>query len=158
MSVPLTVIRKHDLDKCQLPNSKYQYFNSSSAFRVNTAHDKSSSLKGCSLWFLGMSHSWWNRHIGLIFTGIYCGHTVNTETIFCSVLNSDPEPLILKINHNHCIEWSCRRKSLLWSQSHIFTGGVLILSNLVSVKSTLWFNFIIVFFSLGVSQLAFYLV
>lgn len=46
MSVHLTVVRKHDLDKCRLPNLKYQYFNYSSNFRINTAHDKMGSLKG----------------------------------------------------------------------------------------------------------------
>lgn len=46
MSVPLTVIRKHDLDICHLPNLKYHYFNYSPNFRINTACDKMHFLKG----------------------------------------------------------------------------------------------------------------
>lgn len=53
MSVPLAVIRKLDLDKCLLPNLKYKYFNYSSTFGVNTAHDKMDSLKGVHYDYLG---------------------------------------------------------------------------------------------------------
>lgn len=147
MSFPLTVTRKHDPDKYHLRNLKYQYFNCSSNLRVNIAHDKMHSLKGFHYSSLDQSFSWWTQHIGLTISRIHCGH----RTIFlqCSQLLFWMSNTQGQLQSLHW--WSCRRKNLLWSQSHIFTGGVIFFSNLVLVKSTLWFNFVIIFFSLAVS-------
>lgn len=62
------------------------------------------SLKGVHYDSMGSAIQLMNStHWPDFYKDLLWPYSLNTETIFCSVLSLDSEPVMLKVSHSHCI-------------------------------------------------------